>query len=157
MTMMPEVQAAAAHDRELVITRVFDAPRELVFSVWTKAEHVVRWWGPNNFTLPFCEMDFRPGGSYKYCMRSPEGEDHWVWGKYRDIVEPERIVFTWDRKDLDGNARSNSIVTVTFDDYGSKTVFTLRQGIFEFPDDCAEHMGGWSECIGRLAEYVESA
>ena len=143
--------------RELVITRVFDAPRDLVFNVWTKPEHVVRWWGPNDFTLPFCEMDFRTGGAYKYCMRSPQGEDHWVWGTYREIVEPERIVLTWDRKDLEGNPRSNSVVTVTFADDEGKTRFTLRQGIFDSQEDCVEHQGGWTECFDRLADYVENS
>ena len=65
-----------AAERTLVIERVFDAPPGLLFQVWTKPEHVIQWWGPNNFTLPFCEMDFRPGGSYRYCMRSPQGVNH---------------------------------------------------------------------------------
>jgi uncharacterized protein YndB with AHSA1/START domain len=145
---------AESQNRELVITRIFDAPREVVFAAWTRPEHVARWWGPNDFTLPFCEMDFREGGSYKYCMRSPAGEDHWVWGDYREIVEPERIVFTWKRKDLEGNPRSSSVATVTFEEHGAQTKFTLRQGIFEFADDCAEHVGGWTECMDRLGEYV---
>jgi uncharacterized protein YndB with AHSA1/START domain len=117
-------------DRELVITRIFDAPRELVFSVWTRPEQVTRWWGPNDFTLPVCEMDFRVGGSYKYCMRSPEGEDHWVWGEYREIAEPERIVFTWERKDLQGNLRSNSVVTATFEETeGKRDLLCTRESL----------------------------
>ena len=146
---------SATSDRVLVITRTFDAPRELVFGAWTKPAQVARWWGPNDFTLPFCEMDFREGGSYKYCMRSPAGEDHWVWGTYREIAEPERIVFTWERKDLEGNPRSSSVVTVTFEETEGKTKFTLHQGIFEFAEDCAEHYGGWSQCLNRLGDYVE--
>jgi uncharacterized protein YndB with AHSA1/START domain len=149
--------AAHAADRELIMTRIFDAPQDLVFEVWTEPKHLVNWWGPNDFTLPFCEVDFRTGGSYRLCMHSPEGEDHWVWGSYREIVEPERIVFTWDREDLDGNPRSKSVVTVTFEAVEEKTRFTLRQGIFEFAGDCAEHQGGWTECLNRLARYVERA
>jgi uncharacterized protein YndB with AHSA1/START domain len=152
------LNTTAASDRELVITRVFDAPRELVFSAFTRPEHVTRWWGPNDFTLPFCEMDFRVGGSYKYCMRSPAGEDHWVWGEYREIAEAERIVFTWERKDLEGNPRSSSVVSLTFEtfeEHEGKTKFTLRQGIFEFADDCAEHYEGWSQSLNRLEIYVE--
>ncbi len=154
---MNTTTTAAPSDRELLITRVFDAPRELVFSVWTRPEQVTRWWGPNDFTLPVCEMDFRVGGSYKYCMRSPAGEDHWVWGEYREIAEPERIVFTWERKDLQGNPRSNSVVTATFEDDNGKTRFTLHQGVFEFAEDAAEHYGGWSECMNRLEMYVENS
>ena len=148
--------AITERERVLVIDRLFNAPREVVFEAWTRAEHVVRWWGPNDFTLPFCEMDFRVGGSYKYCMRSPGGEEHWVWGTYQEIDPPAKLVFTWDRKDLEGNPRSNSVVTLTFTEYEGKTKFTLHQGIFEFADDCAEHYGGWSECLNRLAEFVEN-
>ena len=90
--------SAAPSDRALVKTRIFDAPREIVFEAWTRAEHLVNWWGPNDFTLPFCEIDFREGGSYRFCMRSPEGEDYWVWGEYREIDEPGRIVMTWNRE-----------------------------------------------------------
>jgi uncharacterized protein YndB with AHSA1/START domain len=84
--------------RELLITRIFDAPQAVCFDAWTKPEHITRWWGPHEFTLPFCEMDFKVGGSYKYCMPSPEGEEHWIWGVYQEIAEPERIVFTWSAK-----------------------------------------------------------
>ena len=81
----------------LVLTRLIDAPRGLVFSVWTQPEHLTRWWGPNQFTLPHCEGDFREGGAYKFCMRAPDGSDHWVWGTYEEIVPPSRLVFTWHR------------------------------------------------------------
>ncbi|MEO6390554.1 MAG: SRPBCC domain-containing protein [Pyrinomonadaceae bacterium] len=140
--------------RELVIDRVFDAPPALVFDAWTQKDHLIRWWGPDNFTLPFCEIDFRVGGEYRYCMRAPDGTDHWVWGTYRAIVPPERIVFTWDRKDPDGTPRSKSVVTVTFAEYLGKTRFRLHQGIFEVIDDCSEHIGGWTECLNRLGQFV---
>jgi len=149
--------AVQTRDRELVITRVFDAPRDLVFEVWSEPKHLANWWGPNDFTLSFCELDFREGGGYRFCMRSPEGEDDWVWGTYREIVEPERIVFTWDREDLNGNPRSGSVVTITFEAFEEKTGFALRQGIFEFADDCTEHHGSWSQCLDRLAHYIEKA
>jgi uncharacterized protein YndB with AHSA1/START domain len=144
-------------DRELVITRVFDAPQDLVFEVWTEPKHLANWWGPNDFTLAFCHVDFREGGSYRLCLRSPTGEDHWALGTYREIVETERIVFSWDREDLNGKLRSKPIVTVTFEALGEKTRFTLRQRIFELADDCPEHRGGWSQCLDRLAHYVEKA
>lgn len=149
--------AVQTRNRELVITRIFDAPQDLVFEVWTEPKHLRNWFGPNDFTLPFCEVDFREGGNYRFCMRSPDDEDHWVWGTYREIVEPEQIVFTWGREDLKGNPRSKSVVTVTFEPVGEKTRFTLRQGIFEFADDCTEHQDGWTECLDHLARYVEKA
>jgi len=90
-------------ERELVISRVFDAPRELVFKAWTEPEHLVRWWGPKGHTTPYCEIDLRPGGVMHHCMRSPEGRDVWSKGVFREIVVPERIVLTDSFADAQGN------------------------------------------------------
>jgi uncharacterized protein YndB with AHSA1/START domain len=143
-------------ERVLVITRVFNAPPRLVFKAWTKPEHVIRWWGPKDFTLPFCEMDFRPGGEYRFCMRSPEGTDHWVWGIYREILEPERLAFTWTREDAVGRPINRTLVTLTFVEHEGKTQFTLHQAIFDTVEDRNDHRGGWSECLDRLGSYVGS-
>lgn len=145
---------ATASERELVIQRNFNAPRERVFEAWTKVEHVVNWFGPSEFTAPFCDIDFRVGGSYRICMRSPQGEDHWVSGEYREIVEPERIVFTWIREDTDGKIWSSTIVELHFEDTGASTLFTLRQGQFETIPYCEEHSFGWNQCLDRFGEYV---
>ena len=77
---------------ELVITRVVDAPRELVFQAWTEPERLMRWWGPNGFTTPSFTVDLRVGGVLHYRMRSPDGKDYWGIGVYREIVPSERIV-----------------------------------------------------------------
>ena len=144
-------------DRVLVLTRILDAPRSLVFSVWTRPEHLTRWWGPKDFTLPFCETDFRIGGAYRFCMRSPEGTDHWVWGTYREIVEPERITFTWHRDDAQGNLTNESVVTVTLAEHEDKTKLTLHQAVFWTTEDRDAHQGGWTQCLDRLAAYVPQA
>lgn len=88
---------------EIVIERVFDGPPALVWKTWTDPEHVMRWWGPKGFTSPVCKADFRVGGSYLYCMRSPQGKDFWTTGVYLEIVEPVRIVYTDCFSDADGN------------------------------------------------------
>jgi uncharacterized protein YndB with AHSA1/START domain len=147
---------ATASDRELVITRVFAAPREVVFAAWTNAERLVRWWGPKDFTLPFCEIDFRAGGSYRFCMRSPEGEDHWVWGEYRQIVQPERIVMTWNREDAEGKLWSSTVVRLSFAEHKGRTAFTLHQTLFETVAYRDQHEFGWGQCLDRLGDYVES-
>jgi uncharacterized protein YndB with AHSA1/START domain len=148
---------AESAERVLVITRILNAPRELVFKAWTRPEHLVRWWGPRDFTLPYCAMDFRAGGAYRFCMRSPEGVDHWVWGQYREIIEPERLVFTWDRDDLDGvRYQSNTLVVVTFAEHEGKTKMTLRHTLFQTPSDCHEHGLGWAECLDRMVRHAES-
>jgi uncharacterized protein YndB with AHSA1/START domain len=81
--------------QELRITRVFDAPRELVFEVWTKPEHQVHWMGPKDFTVPSCEIDFRVGGAYRTCIVERTGVEYWMRGVYREIVVPEKLVFSF--------------------------------------------------------------
>ena len=145
-------------ERVLSLTRILDAPRALVFEVWTRPEHLVRWWGPKDFTLPHCTCDFRVGGSYRYCMRAPDGTDHWVWGVYQEIVEPERLVFTWERDDLEGVRRkSKTVVTVTLVEFEGKTKLTLFQTLFQTTADRDEHRGGWNECLDRLVGYAEQS
>src|SRR5512145_922942 len=79
-------------DREILITRVFDAPRRLVFEAISKPEHVARWWGPRCMTMLSCEMDFRPGGAWRFVSRGPDGNEYGFRGVYREIEPPERIV-----------------------------------------------------------------
>src|SRR5713101_1403483 len=94
MTARASADMASAQ-REFVITRIFDAPRRLVFKAWTEVEHAARWWGPQGFTTISCEMDVQPGGAWRRCMRSPEGVDYWRRGVYHEVVEPERLVFSY--------------------------------------------------------------
>jgi uncharacterized protein YndB with AHSA1/START domain len=143
--------------RELVITRVFDAPRGLVFKAWTEPEHLMRWWGPKGFTTTVLKMDVRPGGAYRFHMRSPEGTDHWLQGAYREIVEPERLLFTWSWENEQGRPRHETLVTLTFEELNGKTKLTLRQAIFESVTACDAHRSGWTSGLDRLAEYLATA
>ena len=144
-------------DRELVVTRLFDAPRRLVFKAWTDPEQTARWWGPQGFTTLFCEMDVRPGGRYRIGMRSPEGTDHWRQGVYREILEPERLVFTYAWEDKHGRPGHETLVTVTFAERGTKTLLTLHQAIFETVTSCDAHQAGWTSCLERFADYLANA
>jgi len=111
-------------DREIVLTRVFDAPRRLVFEAMTKAEHVRKWYGCDGMTLPVCEIDFRVGGAYRFTMRTPEGVDHTMQGVYREIVAPERIVFT-EGYVTTGFASDPAQVTSTFIERDGRTTLTV--------------------------------
>src|ERR1700752_2513004 len=102
--LSPQAEVPKA-DLELVITRIFDAPREVVFNAWSEPERAMRWWGPQGFTTAHCEMDVRPGGTYRVCMRSPEGTEHWQRGVCREVVEPERLVFSFAWEDAEGGPR----------------------------------------------------
>jgi uncharacterized protein YndB with AHSA1/START domain len=141
-------------ERELLITRVLDAPRSLVFKVWTEPEHVARWWGPKGFTAPSLEMDVHPGGAWRAYIRSAEGTDYWMQGVYREVVEPERLVFTFAWEDDRGKPGHEMLVTVTFVDQGGKTRLSFHQAVFESIESRDSHQSGWSECFDRLENYL---
>ncbi len=146
--------ATKSQEREVVITRVFDAPRHLVFKAWTEPEQLMRWWGPNGVTTPSCKMDVRPGGAWRICLRSPNGIDVWQQGVYREIVEPERLVFTYAFEDATGKPGHQTIVTVTFAAEGGKTRLTVHQAVFESVTVRDDHVQGWAEAIDHLADYL---
>nr|RNJ66175.1 MAG: SRPBCC domain-containing protein [Leptolyngbya sp. IPPAS B-1204] len=150
-------ESLATSERELTITRIFDAPRSLVFQVWTQPEHFARWLGPKDFTTTFCQMDVRLGGTYRACIQSPEGTDHWMQGIYQEIVKPERLVFTFAWEDEQGKPKHQTLVTVTLAEQGRKTRMTFHQAIFESVESRNSHQTGWSECFDRLEVYLADA
>ena len=141
-------------DRDLVVSRLIDAPRELVFQAWTDPEQIARWWGPRGFVTVEHDMDIRPGGAYWFVMRSPEGTDHRKRGVYREIVAPERIAFTFAWEAADGTLGHETLVTVTFDAIDDKTRLTLRQGAFDSVAGRDDHVIGWTSCLERFGDYM---
>jgi uncharacterized protein YndB with AHSA1/START domain len=87
----------------MIVTRIFDAPRELVWKAWTDPKYVMQWWGPKGFTSPVCKIDFRVGGKFLYCMRTPDGQEFWNGGEYHEIIPYEKIVSSMYFADSDGN------------------------------------------------------
>ena len=143
--------------RELVITRIFDAPRHLLFRAWTEPDRVARWWGPQGFVTTYCNMDIRPGGTFRVCMRSPAGAEYRKQGVYREVVEPERLVFTFAWEDAEGKPGHQTLVTVTFAERGDTTELTLRQAIFETIATRDDHQRGWTSTLERFAEYLANS
>jgi uncharacterized protein YndB with AHSA1/START domain len=153
--------------REIVITRIFDAPRELVWKAWTDPEHLMRWWGPKIFTSPVCQIDLRIGGRYLFCMRSPEGKEFWSTGVYREILPPERLVCTDSFADAEGNVvpashyglpgdwPSELVVTVTFEEHEGRTKLTMRQAGIPAGEMKAMAAAGWEESFDKLAESLK--
>lgn len=146
---------AITDGRTLVLTRMLNAPRELVFQAWTDPKHLVHWWGPSDFTLPHCEQDFRLGGNYRFCMRSPDGSDHWVRGEYTYIDPPSRLVFTWLREDAEGDIWCDTVVSITLEEQDGRTKLILEQTTFATVAHCEEHAFGWNQCLDRLVHFVE--
>lgn len=143
-----------ATKHELTMTRVFPAPRALVFKAWTEPQHVKEWWGPRGFTTLSCEMDLRPGGKWRTHSRSPEGKEYAEHGFFREIVEPERLVFTQAWEDADGKAKHETLVTIMFTEQGGKTLLSFHQGVFESVTSRDSHGEGWSSAFELLVEYL---
>ncbi len=148
-------------ERELVLTRVFDAPRELVFKAWTDPKRVAQWWGPHRFTNPVCDLDVRPGGAIRIHMRGPDGTVYPMTGVYQEVVEPERLVFTSAALDADGNPMFEVLTTVTFAEQGGKTKQILRARVIKSTAEAAPYLkgmeAGWTQSLERLAESLAKA
>jgi uncharacterized protein YndB with AHSA1/START domain len=155
--MAATAQRAETSEHGLVITRIFDAPRDLLWQVWTEPQHLAHWWGPRGSALPFWKADLRAGGSYRFNMRGPDGNDYWNQGKYREVVAPERLVMEGGWTDAAGNAKSPVMVTtVTFEEENGKTKLTLRGSGFESASARDSHRGGWSQSFERLTDYLST-
>jgi uncharacterized protein YndB with AHSA1/START domain len=140
---------------ELTITRSFAAPRGLVFKAWTRPEMLVRWLGPRGFMAREISQDVRPGGAWRACLRPDDGgDDLWQGGVYHEVVEPERLAFTFAWDGNDGCAGRETLVTITLDEDGPRTLMTFRQKMFETVQRRDGHFEGWSSSFGRLAEFL---
>ena len=150
--------AASTAEREVVITRVFDAPRELVFKAFTERERLIRWWGPGGFTTPLCELDVRPGGAIFLHMRAPDGTVYPMAGVYREIIPPERLVFTSTPLDEKGNPIFEVLNTLTFSEQAGKTKLKLSARPVMVTPAAAQYLKGmeqgWNQSLDRLAEEV---
>jgi uncharacterized protein YndB with AHSA1/START domain len=137
----------------LIIRRTFDAPRDLVWEVWSDPSQAKHWWGPTGFTLPFVEMDQRVGGKWRAQMHSPDGKDLWQHGVYREIDPPETTIYTfvWDAE-----PEHEMLVTVTFVARGNKTDMTFKQEGFNSRDEKAGHEDGWNQTFDRFVAYLKT-
>ena len=166
--------AAATTSSEFIITRVFDAPRELVWQAFTEPERMQRWWGPKGFTVIASKMDLRPGGIYHYGMRAPDGST--MWGKfvYREIVRPERIVLVNSFSDEVGNITRHPmsptwplkmLSTFLFAEHDGRTTLTIQWSPLDADErERATFAGahpsmqqGWTGTLDQLAEYLARA
>jgi uncharacterized protein YndB with AHSA1/START domain len=151
----------------MVVTRVFDAPRALVWEAWTNPKYVTQWWGPKGFTVPFCKIDFRVGGKFLCCMRSPDGQEGWNGGEYYEIVPHEKIVYSLYFADSKGNkidpaqhgieheAIDGARDVVVFEDFGNGQTKLTMIGNETMED--AKNSGqleGWNEILDKVAAAI---
>ncbi|MBI0583263.1 MAG: SRPBCC domain-containing protein [Methanomassiliicoccus sp.] len=153
---------------EMVVSRTFDAPRERVWRAWTEPELIKQWWGPKGFTAPVIELDLRNGGKYLFNMRSPEGQDFWSAGVFKEVVKEERITVIDSFADQEGNIVPASFygltgawpleseVTVTFEDLGGRARIIIRQPGIPAGEGVEVSSAGWKESLDKLAELLRS-
>jgi uncharacterized protein YndB with AHSA1/START domain len=144
-------------EREIVMTRTFDAPRALVFEAFSKPEHISHWWGPAGATMPVCDMDFRPGGKWRYVTHEADGNDYGFHGEFREIVPPERIVWTFEFEGMPGHV---SVETMAFNERDGKTTITTTT-LFDSVEDRDGMLQsgmetGAAESYNRLEAYLKS-
>jgi len=143
---------------ELVLTRVFKAPRGPVFAAWTEPTQVAQWWGPNGFTNPVCELDVRPGGAIRIHMRGPDGTVYPMTGVYQEIVEPERLVFTGAALDESGKPLFEVLNTVAFVEHDGTTKLTVRARVVKSTAGAAPYLAGmeagWTQSLERLGVHL---
>lgn len=141
-------------EREITIVRVFEAPRAMVFRAWTDAAQLARWWGPKGFTNPVCEIDARVGGALRIHMRAPDGSMYPMKGEIRELVPPERLVFTNIAVDEAGNHIIEGLTEVTFADEGGKTRLTLHTRGSAVVEKAVAYLqgmeAGWTQSIEKL-------
>ena len=147
-------------DREIAATRIFDAPRDLVWQAWIDPKQIVQWWGPNGFKTTTYQMEVKPGGVWRFVMHGPDGRDYQNRVTFLEVVEPERLVFRHGGgEDVEP---VNHETTVTFEALGKKTKLTMRM-LFESADArrfVAEKYGaveGLDQTLGRLGNFVSGA
>lgn len=146
--------SASPAGRVLEITRIFDAPRPLVFAAWTEGEHLRQWCCPKGVIITASEGDCRPGGAWRSCMLSPDGVKFPLSGVYRDVVPHELLSFTHAWEDEQGRRGHETLVTVRFSDHGRKTKMHFRQATFDSAASRDGHAGGWNQCLDKLRAYL---
>ena len=162
---MTKHEANVAED--LVITKLFDAPRETVWKAWTDPNYVMQWFGPNGFTSPACKSDFRVGGKFLFCMRAPDGKEYWNGGEYFEIVPHEKIVYSMYFADPEGNkvdpatygishdAKVDQCDVVSFEDFGnSQTKLTFHGNESMEDAKSSGQYEGWIQLLDKMAAVV---
>jgi uncharacterized protein YndB with AHSA1/START domain len=153
-----ENKSASALGRKFVITRIFDAPRELVFNAWIDTKQVEKWWGPRGFTNPLCQWDAKPGKEIYVVMRAPNGMDYPMFGEFREIVPPRRLVFTSGALDENKNRLFEFLHEVLFVENDGKTTLTMHSRVIKTSEDANKYIGGFdagmTQSLEKLAEML---
>jgi uncharacterized protein YndB with AHSA1/START domain len=148
-------RAIAFEQPVLRITRTFDAPRAVVFAAFVDVEQARQWLGPEGFSMTYLKADVRPGGAWRGCMRANDnGRELWHGGTYREIVPDTRLAYTFAFDLADGTRGPETLVTVTFEDRGGKTLMQFEQSGFDTPSGADDYRPGWESEFDQLGTLV---
>jgi uncharacterized protein YndB with AHSA1/START domain len=165
-TLRIENMTTEKSKHDLVITRIFDVPRALVWKAWTDPKLIAQWWGPHGFTNPLCEWDARPGGAILVHMRGPAGSAFDMVlpmkGMFHEVTAPERLVFTSTAlEDAAGNPQLETLNTITFEEYNGKTRLTLHAKVVKAMPAAAGAIAGmeqgWSQSLEKLTAFLQES
>lgn len=145
----------AVRSGEIVLVREIDAPRELVFRLWTEPEHLLKWWGPHNCSAPSVSVDLREGGAWRHCILAPDGKEYWSRGRYIEITPPERLVFTFAWENSAGQPEHEMQAIVELEDKGGRTKLTFRKHQLPSDTEFKLQSSGWAEALDKVAAYAE--
>ena len=158
---MTPLQDDVKAPREVTLVRIFDAPRALVFEVWTQPKHLEKWWGPHGFTTPLVVSDARAGGTIRIHMQGPDGTIYPMAGTYNEVIAPERVVYTSAVLGEDGQALFEIRNTAKFEDENGKTKLTIHAVVVKATSAAEQYLEGmeegWSQSLERLAAYLPKA
>lgn len=138
----------------LTVRKTFAVEPERVFRAWSDPREIGRWFSPVGFTTPHVDADVRPGGRYRIGMQPPEGKVVYVYGEYREVRPPERIVFTWSWEEGDSAHRGETLVTVEFRRVPSGTEVVLTHELLPGDEAVGMHTQGWNGCLASLEEHL---
>ncbi|HET7482947.1 MAG TPA: SRPBCC family protein [Actinomycetota bacterium] len=150
-----DIKVTTPSDREITVTREFDAPRDLVFLAHSSAEHMSKWWGPRRYDIAVCEVDFRVGGKWRIVHRGDDGQEFGFRGEYKEIRPPEKIVWTFEFEGYPGHI---SLETLSLEERDGKTILTAN-AVYETVEDRNATLQsgmeeGANETMQRLDEYI---
>ena len=164
---MSSLPARRPQEDEFILTHTVDAPRALAFGAWVDCDLFTRWWGPRGFSIPFCSINARPGGLLHYAMRAPDGKEYWARGIYLEVVRREYLSWIDSFSDHQGHLvwpedvgmsavwPVESLVEVTFSDFGERTVVTLHSHVSPDTIEAQDAMQGWAESFEKLDELLD--
>lgn len=151
---MKMTQNNISKDRVLEMTEVFNTTPKRLFKAWTNEKDFAAWYGPEGFEVTYCKLDLRVGGNWRVGISSSDGKEYWMEGKYIEIIEGEKLVFTFGDGSVNKNPELETIVTITFSKLGNQTIMNFNQSVFLTIRDRDSHFGGWASAFNCLRNHI---